>query len=86
VNVAEVGLAASPIVHALKIPADFHAGSDKPARLCALLNLDATGHRHPAFEKRGRALTGLNIAVDCRRLLRSVHRETGILQKLARRP
>jgi homoaconitase/3-isopropylmalate dehydratase large subunit len=33
VDIAELGLAASPIVDALKIPADFDAGADKPALL-----------------------------------------------------
>jgi hypothetical protein len=81
-DVAEVGLTGSPVVDALKIPADFDAGADKPARLRALLNLDATTHRHPAFEKRGCALIGQDIAVDRRRLLRRVDGETRILQNL----
>jgi predicted ATPase len=38
-DVAKVGLAASTIVDALKIPADLDAGADKPARLRALPNL-----------------------------------------------
>jgi len=49
VDTAEVGLAASSIIDALEISADFDAGADKPAMLHALLNLDATSHRHPAF-------------------------------------
>jgi hypothetical protein len=47
-----------------------------------VLDMDATSHRHPAFEKRGCAMIGLNIAVDRRWLLRSVDGETGILQNL----
>jgi hypothetical protein len=62
-DVAKVGLAASAIVDALKIPADLDAGADKPARLRALLNLDTGAHRHPTFEERGRALIGQDIAV-----------------------
>jgi hypothetical protein len=82
VDVAELGLAASCIVDALKIPADLDAGADKPALLSALRNLNASVHCYSAFEKRGCALMGLNIAVDCRRLLPSVDGETGILQNL----
>jgi hypothetical protein len=82
VDVAEVGPTGPAIVDALKIAADFDAGADKTARSRALLNLDATTHRHPAFEKRGCALIGQDIAVDRRRLLRRVDAETRILQNL----
>ncbi|MGC2199413.1 MAG: hypothetical protein WA633_04590 [Stellaceae bacterium] len=85
-DVAELGLAASAIVDALKNPADFDTRADKPAPLRALLNLDAVSHRHLAFEARGRAVIGLSIAVDRRRLLRSADSETGVLAELARPP
>src|SRR6516225_4902423 len=81
-DVAKVSLAAPAIVYALKIPADLDAGADKAAQLRALPNLHASTHRHPTFEKRGRALICQDIAVDRRRLLRRIDGETGILQNL----
>ena len=71
-DVAELGFAASRTVDALKIPADFHAGADKPALLRALLNLHVSGHRHAALKKSGHAANRLDIATNRRRLLRCI--------------
>jgi hypothetical protein len=79
---AEVSLAASAIVAALKISADFDAGTDKPALLRALHDLHASVHGHATLENRGRAPDRLDIAGDRRRLRRCVDGESCVLQDL----
>jgi hypothetical protein len=81
-NGAELGLAGSGIADALKIPADFDAGPDKPALLQAALNLHVSGHRHAALKKCGHAASCRDISADRRRLLRCIDGETGILPNL----
>jgi len=79
VYIAKVGFAGARIVGALEITPDLDAGADKAALLRALPDPDVPGHRHAAFEERKRAVIGVEIAVDRRRLLRCIDSETGIL-------
>ena len=80
--IAKVGFAGPQIVGALEITPDLDAGADKATLLRALPDPDVSGHRHAAFEKRKRAVIGVDIAVDRRRLLRGIDSETGILQNV----